>query len=128
MKLYLAGPMTDLPDDNFSAFHEMAARLRAAGHEVVSPAENFSGRRDLPLEVYLRRDFADVLKCEALAILDGWESSRGGLKELLLTVTTGKAVYLAEELAEGFVAPLALGEQMIVKKLHLALAATEVAS
>lgn len=37
-RLYLSGP-GNLPDLNFPAFHSMAARLRAAGHQVVNPAE-----------------------------------------------------------------------------------------
>lgn len=39
MKLYIAGPMTGLPDLDFPAFHEAAAKLRAQGHEVINPAE-----------------------------------------------------------------------------------------
>ena len=38
-RLYLAGPMTGLPELNFPAFHAEAARLRALGYEVVNPAE-----------------------------------------------------------------------------------------
>ena len=37
MKLYLAGPMTGMPDDNFPAFLAMAVQLRAAGHDVTNP-------------------------------------------------------------------------------------------
>jgi hypothetical protein len=38
-RLYLAGPMTDLPELNFPAFHAEAARLRALGYTVINPAE-----------------------------------------------------------------------------------------
>lgn len=39
MKVYLAGPMSNLPKFNFPAFYAAAAELRAQGFEVVSPAE-----------------------------------------------------------------------------------------
>ena len=39
-RLYVAGPMTGLPDHNYPAFAEAAARLRAVGYEVESPANS----------------------------------------------------------------------------------------
>lgn len=37
--LYLAGKMRGIAEYNFPAFDEWAARLRAAGYRVISPAE-----------------------------------------------------------------------------------------
>lgn len=37
--LYVAGPMSGLPDDNYPAFMDAAFRLRDCGYHVVSPHE-----------------------------------------------------------------------------------------
>ena len=83
-RIYIAGPMTGLPEYNFPAFHAAAERLRQAGWEPVNPAENFDGRTDLPREDYLRADVKLLIECDAVAMLSGWEDSRGAKLEYLL--------------------------------------------
>jgi len=84
--------MTGLPEHNFPAFHAAAERLRKAGWEVVNPAENFGGRTDLPRERYLREDVAQLVRCDAIALLPGWETSRGAKLEYLLARELGLKV------------------------------------
>ena len=91
-RIYIAGPMTGLPGHNFPAFHAAADRLRQAGWDVVNPAENFGGRRDLPRESYIRADVALLIECHAIALLPGWERSRGAKLEYLLARELGMPV------------------------------------
>ena len=91
-RVYIAGPMTGLPEHNFPAFHAAAERLRKAGWEVVNPAENFGGRTNLPRERYLREDVAQMVRCDAIALLPGWENSRGAKLEYLLARELGLKV------------------------------------
>jgi hypothetical protein len=83
MRVYIAGPMTGLPDYNFPAFNAAAQAWRVAGWEVLNPAESFDGRTDLPYEEYVEHDL-DLLKtCDAIAMLPGWNGSnaRGSVWE-----------------------------------------------
>ena len=97
-RIYIAGPMTGLPEHNFPAFHAAAARFREAGWEAVNPAENFGGQTDMPRETYLRADIILLAQCEAIALLPGWEESRGAKLEYLLARELGMAVLDAETL------------------------------
>jgi len=107
-RIYIAGPMTGLPEHNFPAFHAAAERLRQAGWEVVNPAENFGGQTDLPRETYLRADVALLVDCDAVAMLSGWEDSRGAKIEYLLAQELGMPVLDAENLQPLQSAPVPL--------------------
>ena len=97
-RIYLAGPMTGLPNHNFPAFDRAARRLEKAGWEVVNPADNFGGRTDLPRASYLRVDVALLQQCDALALLPEWEASSGARLEYLLARELNLPVFDAETL------------------------------
>ena len=40
MRIYIAGPMSGLPDFNYPAFNQAEQRLLALGYEVENPATN----------------------------------------------------------------------------------------
>lgn len=104
--IYLAGPMTGIPDFNFPAFKLAAATLRALGFEVFNPAEFDEAEGFFPgtdIEVasvtpgakqsYMARDFPFVLAADAIVLLDGWETSSGCAAELFVARVVGKAIY-----------------------------------
>ena len=107
-RIYIAGPMTGLPEYNFPAFHAAAERLRQAGWKPVNPAENFDGRTDLPREDYLRADVKLLIECGAVAMLSGWEDSRGAKLEYLLARELALPVLDAETLQPLQSAPVPL--------------------
>lgn len=76
MRLYIAGPCTGIPDLNYPAFNAEAAYWRGLGHDVINPAENpkppcgtWAG--------YMRMSVAQVAAADAVAMLPGWEKSKG---------------------------------------------------
>ena len=83
MKLYIAGPMTGLPEYNFPAFHSVAANLRGKGHEVVNPAE-LQAPDDTTWPNYMRGALRAMLTCEAVVLLPGWVRSNGARLERMV--------------------------------------------
>jgi hypothetical protein len=96
LRIYVAGPMRGYEQFNFPAFAEAAATLREDGWEVISPHEldeldGFNPERysaappDLQkmAQIQLMQRDLDALKmCAAIALLPGWEKSRGATCEL----------------------------------------------
>jgi len=68
--------MTGYPDHNFPAFNEAARELRAAGYQVLNPAD--TGEVDgWEWADYLRIDIISVARSDGIALLPGWEASAG---------------------------------------------------
>ncbi|MGP9499558.1 DUF4406 domain-containing protein [Halomonas sp. AOP43-D1-4] len=91
-RIYISGPMTGLPGLNFGAFNSAAGQLRALGYEVVNPAEKQSELGELTWEEYLREDLRDMLTCDTIALLPGWEASKGAHLELHVAHRVGMTV------------------------------------
>ncbi len=91
MKIYIAGPMSGLPDFNYPVFHAAASGLRKLGHAVENPAENPTPACG-SWEGYMRMAIAQLVKCDAVALLPGWESSKGASLEHRLAHDLGLMV------------------------------------
>lgn len=83
MRIYIAGPMTGLPEFNFPAFHAAAKAWRDAGWEVHNPAEAFGGDTTRAYTEYVDHDLALLQTCDAVAMLPGWDgpNARGSVWE-----------------------------------------------
>jgi len=85
--IYLSGPMTGLPDNNYPAFNAAAQQLRDRGFEVLNPAE--APPFDTWLE-YMRHDLIELLKnADVLVYMPGWENSKGAGIEIYLANALG---------------------------------------
>lgn len=91
-RVYLSGPMRGIPEFNFPRFHSAAKSLRAAGYDVVNPAESFNGDTDLPWSEYMRKDISDLLTVDEVFVLPGWENSPGCRVELAVAYALGLPV------------------------------------
>lgn len=119
MLLYLSGPMRGYPRFNHDAFVECAAQLRAAGYEVISPVEvdiadgidftsdetiaatvqrDISGQPDE--EYYLTRDENAIASCDGIALMCGYERSRGCAREIAAARALNLPIYPVLEWCE----------------------------
>jgi hypothetical protein len=86
LRIYIAGPMTGLPDYNYPAFNAEARVWRCRGFEVENPAEG----PELPSwAAYMRRALRQLLTCEAIVLLPGWTRSKGATVEWMLASLLG---------------------------------------
>jgi hypothetical protein len=111
VKVYVAGPMRGIPEFNFPAFHDAAAKLRALGHEVFNPAEKDIERHGPDVNKSATGSFDDIKvsgfnlrktllldlewiaeNADAIVVLPGWEKSKGAAAETALA----RAVNLPE--------------------------------
>lgn len=112
MRIYVAGPMSGYVALNFPAFHAAAARLRAMGWDVVNPAE-VNPDPNARWADCMRADIRELMTCDEVALLPGWENSRGATLEHHIARALGMActplaeVVAAHHLAAPRPAPIA---------------------
>jgi hypothetical protein len=97
VKVYISGPMTGYPEFNYPAFRAAEARLSSLGHEPLNPARH---PEQASWADYLRLDLVDVLAADAVAVLPGWECSRGARLEVHVAHALGMTVLPVERFEE----------------------------
>ena len=111
MRVYLAGPMTGIPQFNFPAFDAAEADLRARGYDVVPPAdlhdplvrEQALASEDGALNSVSACTWGDALALdvkmiaddgiEGIVCMEGWERSRGARLECFVAQLCGLPIY-----------------------------------
>lgn len=100
MTIFISGPMTGHVDFNYPAFHEAGAYLKEHGHRFLSPAHGRFGHprtapapdEAKPWESYMRESLKQMLYCDRILMLPGWENSRGATIEKELAETLGMTI------------------------------------
>nr|DAX47494.1 MAG TPA: protein of unknown function (DUF4406) [Caudoviricetes sp.] len=93
MKIYLSGQIsgTELSYTR-KRFGDVADTLRALGHEVTNPLCNGLSEAD-PWEEHIAKDIINLIDCEGIYMLQGWEDSQGARIEHAVAKELGKVVF-----------------------------------
>lgn len=79
MRLYIAGPVTGKSHYNLPEFEAAARALEFAGLSVVIPHWFVPDGADW--NTSMRRCIETLVKCDGVALLDGWQDSTGAKLE-----------------------------------------------
>lgn len=79
MRLYIAGPVTGKSHYNLPEFEAAARALEFVGLSVVIPHWFVPDGADW--NTSMRRCIETLVKCDGVALLDGWEGSKGATLE-----------------------------------------------
>lgn len=97
VKVYLAGPMTGLPDYNYPAFFQAAELLSERGLLVENPAEHAQRNPQPSWEAYMRQAIKILMACDEIYLLPGWKRSKGALIEWDLALMLNMPQHLPED-------------------------------
>ena len=96
MKIYIAGPMSGLPDFNYPAFFSAARALEAVGYVPINPARA-EGREGCSTWLdFMRAALRDIANADGVAFLPGWVLSAGARLEVRIAEDLGLPARSAE--------------------------------
>lgn len=100
--IYIAGPMSGLPEFNHPAFFEAEARLAFAhkGARIINPARNDIGSwdgmsKEQIWQAFIRISVKQIAESDMIYMLEDWQLSEGATIEHSLAAILGLATAYA---------------------------------
>jgi hypothetical protein len=98
MKIYIAGKIGNLPEEEFTEKFEKAKyQLVDLGYEAVTPLD-FEHNHGRTWAEYMLEDLAELNKCDAICLLPCWTDSPGASIERLFAYGARKDVFHFEDI------------------------------
>lgn len=94
--LYIAGPMTGKPFNNYPAFDAAEDVLTKKGFVVENPANNPGST----WEDFLRASLVQIARSDGVALLPGWSESRGACLEVHVASVLSMPIRTVDEWVE----------------------------
>ena len=101
-RIYIAGPMSGIESLNVKDFNAAEEYLQSLGYEVCNPAKinqyliakqiKDGGITKAELKKCARNDLAELLTCNVIYMLNGWETSTGARAEHAVAVWIGLSI------------------------------------
>lgn len=99
-RVYIAGPITGIPEEEYRRrFAERKVLLEQMGYAALNPcdigaelrrAKLTAENREPTHEEYMNACLPELLRCDGISLLDGWEQSSGARTERDVAAATGK--------------------------------------
>jgi hypothetical protein len=96
MKLYISGRIKDYSDYE-KHFAAATTWLQKMGHETVNPCDLKND--DFTYADYMKQDIKDMLECDGIYMLLGWEQSAGARCEHHVASMCGLEIHYEPEMA-----------------------------
>lgn len=82
-RIYISGPISGMPGNNREAFDAVEKRLSALDYEPVNPHKLFNLEEEgFTWKEFMKRDIKELLECDEVVTLPGWEGSTGASLEV----------------------------------------------
>lgn len=82
--------MTGIRDYNYPAFYEAEEKLLSAGYRTINPASlDHKDEKRNTWRHCIKRDIPQMLTCDLICLLPGWQKSRGASLEYRVASAVG---------------------------------------
>ena len=103
--VYIAGPMRGRPNWNYPIFNHYAALYRQAGWHVINPVDignlfgspSYLEANPRILKLVMDIELCCVARCDAIFLIDGWETSDGARNELQVALNRRLIILSSKE-------------------------------